>query len=670
MLRIFRAFAKSWFGPAIMGLLVIAFGFLGSGGVRSMFGGPISNAVVQAGGRVVTPGQFEKLFQRQQQAYQQRTGQAFPMEQFLAEGADKSMLQDLAAQTAYFEMLSHSGIRPTDDVVANELRRQAESGQAPGIAQIFDSMTGKFRPEGLRQLLQSNGIDMAEFQRELADSIADGDFGAAIREGYEMPRIYAAIQAALLLESRDVTYFVIPATSVPVPPKPTDAQLVDLMQKNKDRLMLPERRRLTIVRFSAKALAPTLTVDPAAIEQQFEAKKASYGKPELRSFVEIPLNDPREAASVGAALAAGQDPDAVAKKVGVDAITYADQPQSAIADSKAAAAAFAMKEGAVSGPVQGDFKTVVLKVTKVTPAQAPDLAAARAQIEADLRQSEAIDKIYDLSQKFDDLRQGGASIADAAAKLGLQVVHVGPVPADGKDPVSGQVDPMLSPKLLATAFQLQQGGDSDVEQDADANQTAEKGEYFAVHVDQVIPPSLPSIDEPGIRPLLTQVYMQQAIVGALQKKADDAQAALKKGATFESVAATYHATVAHQIGLQRAQAQQFAQTYGQPFLAAAFDGKQGDFFAVGSDPLKGLVVARIDAVKPPDPSQVAQVLEIVRQRGSATYLQGLQDAARDAAVKMIKPRTDLTLARNAMGVDPAMAARIDKTAAAGAKPAK
>src|SRR5271165_6603582 len=101
MLRLFRAFAKSWFGPMIMGLLVIAFGFLGSGGIRSMFGGPISNAVVQAGARVITPSQFQKLFQRQEQSYQQRTGQIFPLEQALSQGADKDMLQQLSSQTAY-----------------------------------------------------------------------------------------------------------------------------------------------------------------------------------------------------------------------------------------------------------------------------------------------------------------------------------------------------------------------------------------------------------------------------------------------------------------------------------------------------------------------------------------------------------------------------------------
>ncbi|HZZ87342.1 MAG TPA: SurA N-terminal domain-containing protein, partial [Caulobacteraceae bacterium] len=288
MISFFHRLSRSWFGPAIMGVIALALGFLGFGsGVRSMFGASITNAVVQAGSRSIGPSQFQKMFQRNQQAYQERTGQAFPLEQMLKEGADKNMVQDLAAQTAYAEMLASAGIRPSDDVVASELRHQAQSGQAPGLAQIFDAVTGKFRPEALDQLLKNNGITLPEFQHELADTIADGDFTSAVRQGYQIPRIYAAVQAALLLEARDITYFVIPIGSAPPPAKPTDAQLLALMQQHSQQLMLPERRKFTVVRFSAKALAPTMLVDPKAVEQQFEAKKASYGKPELRSFIEI-----------------------------------------------------------------------------------------------------------------------------------------------------------------------------------------------------------------------------------------------------------------------------------------------------------------------------------------------------------------------------------------------
>jgi len=656
MLRYFRAFTKSWFGPAIMGAILVSLTFLGTGGIRNVMGGRIANAVISAGSRQVTQTEFQKMFQRNEEAYQARTGQPFPLEQAVKEGADKNMLQQLSEQTAYAEMLSQSGIRPSDEVVAEELKRQAESGKAPGLAAMFDAVTGKFRPQALQVLLANNGLTITQFQRELADEIADNDFQGAIAGGFAPPRIYAAVEGALALETRDVTYFVIPLSSVP-PPKPTDAQLVALMQQHKDQLMLPERRRFTIVRFSAKAMAPTLTVDPKAVEQQFQARQASYTKPETRSLVEIPLNDPSKAAEVAQRLTKGEDPQAVAKSVGVDAIAYTDQPQSGIADARAGAAAFAMKEGQVSGPVPGDFKTVIIKVTKVTPAQAADLNAARTQIQAQLQQTQAIDKVYDLSQKFDDLRQGGASFADAAAKVGATVVAIGPVGADGKD-LQGQVNPALSQKTLATAFQLSQGADSDVEQDAD------KGEYYAVHVDQVLPPAMPSLDEPGVRPAMTQAFIQQTVVTALQQKAAAAQAALQKGQTFEAVASGYGATVSHQLGLQQANAQQQEQTLGRAFVGSAFQTKQGQFFTAGSDPLKGFVVARLDAVHVADPKQVAAILQVIQQKSAQTYVTGLQQAIREAAVRMVKPNTDLALAREAMGVDAAMAARADKAAAA------
>jgi len=188
MLRYFRAFTKSWFGPVIMGAILVALTFLGTGGVRNLLGGRFANSVVSAGSRQVSETQFQKMFQRNEEAYQERTGQTFPLEEAIRQGADKTMLEQLAGQTAYAEMLAQSGIRPSDDVVAQELKRQAESGKAPGLAQMFDAVTGKFRPEALTMLLRNNGITIDQFQRELADEIADNDFQGAIAPDIEVLR--------------------------------------------------------------------------------------------------------------------------------------------------------------------------------------------------------------------------------------------------------------------------------------------------------------------------------------------------------------------------------------------------------------------------------------------------------------------------------------------------
>ncbi len=184
--------------------------------------------------------------------------------------------------------------------------------------------------------------------------------------------------------------------------------------------MLPERRKFTVVRFSAKALAPTLTIDPKAVEQQFEARKASYDK----AGDALAGRDSAERSRQGAAGRPAPAPRATTRKPSPSrsASTRSATPTSRSRrspTSKAGAAAFAMQAGQVSGPVQGDFKTVVIKVTKVTPAQPPTSTRRAPRSKRELRQAQASKRPTDLSNKFDDLvRGGGASLADAAAKVG------------------------------------------------------------------------------------------------------------------------------------------------------------------------------------------------------------------------------------------------------------
>jgi peptidyl-prolyl cis-trans isomerase D len=140
---------------------------------------------------------------------------------------------------------------------------------------------------------------------------------------------------------------------------------------------------------------------------------------------------------------------------------------------------------------------------------------------------------------------------------------------------------------------------------------------------------------------------------------------------MEAAAAAAGGQVTHQLGLRQIGASQYAQTLGQQFLQEIFQAKPGAPFIAGSDVLKGMVVARVDAVHPADPSQVASILPLLAQRSDEAYLQGLAGAVHGAALKMIKPRTDLALARTAIGVDSATVAKLSaKPGAKGAGLAK
>ena len=164
--------------------------------------------------------------------------------------------------------------------------------------------------------------------------------------------------------------------------------------------------------------------------------------------------------------------------------------------------------------------------------------------------------------------------------------------------------------------------------------------------------------------------MRQQVMEGLAKIAGDAVKAIQSGQTFEAVAARNGGQVTHQIGLQRIAQRQFEPRLGQQFFGGVFQAKQGQVFDVLSQPLGGVVVARVDAVRPADARQTATFLELERRSISQPYLESVQVAVKDAAIKIVKPSTDLDLARNVMGVDAAMLARINAKPAKGAVLAK
>jgi peptidyl-prolyl cis-trans isomerase D len=108
------------------------------------------------------------------------------------------------------------------------------------------------------------------------------------------------------------------------------------------------------VRFSASQLAPTIKVDEAEVQRQFNFRRDSLSEPERRTIVQVPAPNQAAATQVAARLRAGEAPAAVARALKVEPVRYEAQPRTAVVDRRAAAAAFALPAGGVSAPFQGD----------------------------------------------------------------------------------------------------------------------------------------------------------------------------------------------------------------------------------------------------------------------------------------------------------------------------
>lgn len=627
MLSATRQFAKSWVAAVLIGLLVISFAIFG---INDVFKGNFTNDVVVAGSRSVSGPDFKREFDNFRKNAEQQAKRPVTIEEAVKAGLDRRLLDEIATRESFGEMLSKIGVRPSDRLMESELRK---------IPAFFNPVSGAFDKALYQQRLAENGLTPARFEMMMRDQIAEQHTASAMVNGLRVPRAYSALGAIYEMEGRDIGYFVLDPRTVPQPAQPTDAQLEAFMKENAARLTRPEFRVLTIVAFTPAMVAANLPLDEAEIQKRFDFRKDTLSRPETRSLVQIPVKDAATAQSVAARLGKGEDAAAIAKSLGVEVITYADKPQSAVADKRVGAAAFALKDGQVSA-VQGDLGSAVVKVTKIAPGQAVTLEQVRPQIEAELRKDAAAEKVYALSQAYDDARSEGANLVDAAKKAGVPTFTVGPVTAQGQgqqgQPVGG-----VNEKILAAAYALPQGGESEV-------QELGNGEYFAVRVDRVIPKSLPPLAE--VKPQLARFWMMRELVKSLQAKADALAARVKKGEALDAVAASAGAKVVHVTNLDRQNAAQ-STALSRDALIKAFGAKPGDVFTAEHTQF-GLIVGKLEAVRAPSGPNLARITEDVRPQVTMALFRDLGTSARNASRTEVKARIYPDKARAALGLPP------------------
>lgn len=637
MLAAIRAFAKSPYAAVLIAVLIISFAVFGA---TDMFRAKVSTDVITAGSRSVSPADYKREFDGFKAQVEQQVGQPITPEVAAANGLDRRVLEGVATREAFAALLTKIGLRPSDKLIAAEIQK---------IPAFFDQVTGRFDKQSYLRRLADNGMTSASFDARVRDQLTEQEAATGLVAGLAAPRAYTALAAIYGLESRDLGYFAIEPSSVPPPTPPTDAQLTAFMKENAAQLTRPEFRTLTLVRFSPAQFAASIPVDEAELKKRFEFRKDTLSSPETRTVVQIPVKTPAAATQITQALAKGQDPAAVAKAAGVEAITYDNKPQTAIPDHKVAAAAFQTPAGQAA-LVKGDLGTAIVKVISVTKGHAVTLDEVRPALEAELRKDAATEKVYALTQAYDDAHQGGADLPTAAKKAGVHAITLGPLTQNGRDQ-TGQPVQGLSQKLMETAWSLPAGGESEVED-------AGGGEYFAVRVDKIIPPAMPPLAE--IKPKLTQVYMQREVAKAMEARAEAFAARVKKGESLEAVAKAAGATVTQVPGIDRRTAGQNPML-SQDMLGKLFTSRAGDAFTAQNSHF-GYVVGKLEAVHSGDVATIARMAEQMRPQMTQAFYRELGESAHIAARQKIKVTVDTNRARQAIGLEP-----IDPKAAAASR---
>ncbi|HEX8232706.1 MAG TPA: peptidyl-prolyl cis-trans isomerase [Caulobacteraceae bacterium] len=639
MLAALRAFAKSWIAVLLIGLLVVSFAIWG---VNDAFKARIGNNVIKAGEHEVSQVQFRQVWDNALKTISQQQGRMITTQEAVDGGLVQTILGDMSQGEALWELIRRAGVRPSDAL----LGRQLQSNRV-----FYDPITQRFDPETYKRVLSENNITPADFESSLRDEIAENHFVSGMTIGLRPPAIYSAALTAFLLESRSAGYFVVEPRMVPQVAPPTDAQLTAFMRENAAQLRRPETRTVSLVRFSAAALTPSMPVDEAAVQERWKLQQGKLSTPEKRSFVQIPVRSGPEAQAAAQRLAQGQDAAVVARALGVQPIVNTNVTRETLPDPAVAEAAFRLPNGQVA-PVRGNFGAFVIKVTAITPGKTASFDEARPQLEQAVREAKAQERVYADVQKFDEASAGGAALQQAAQAVGAKVYTLGPMTAQGQDqfgrPVVG-----LNAAMLKQAFSLAQGAQSDV---GDLG----KGEYYAMRVDRVQPAALPTLAE--VRPQLARVWTLRETVKRMQARADQLAERVRRGEALAAVAASVGAPVRRVDNVSRATIQQ-NQALGRNFLQALIGAKPREVFTAEAAQF-GIAVARVDAIRSPDPRMTAALSGARQGQLMGQMFRETADLVKAYAREKLKPQVSPEKAYQAIGLSG------DQAKAAGGAPAR
>ena len=578
MLRGLRKASSNWLGKAVMaavvGFLVISFAIWGIGDIFRGFG---RSTVARIGGTEITVEQFRTLYNDRLQQYARRLGRPITPDQARAMGLDRLVIGQLISEILLDERARALGLVLSDAEVAKQIASDP----------AFRGPNGQFDRFRFEQTIRAAGYTEARFVAEQRRQLLRRELAGTIASGLEAPKALVEAANRYRNEQRTIEYMLLERAQAGDIPMPAPDVLAKYYEDHKFRFRAPEYRKLVIVSLIPSEQAPWIEISDADLKRAYEDRRARYTTPERRHVLQIDFPNAEAAAAAAARIAKGTSFVEIAKELGksekdIDLGTVA---KSTVIDRAVGDAAFALKEGEVSAPIQGRFGTVLVQVLKIEPEQVRSLEQAAPELKQELATARAKSEIFDVYNKIEDARAEGKSLAEAAANLKLEARTV-EVDRSGRDPAGAPVNLPDAQRLLAGAF----GTDVGVERDPLQVQDG----YVWYDVVGITPSRERPLEE--VKDQVEARWRDQEIATRLNAKATEILDKLKAGSTMAEIAALARLKVETLGGLKRGEP-------SGPLSAAAIDAvfrtAKGEFGkAEASEPAEQVVFRVTDIMVP------------------------------------------------------------------------
>jgi peptidyl-prolyl cis-trans isomerase D len=579
MLRGLRKASSNWLGKVVMaavvGFLVISFAIWGIGDIFRGFG---RSTVAKIGRTEITVEQFRALYNERLQQFSRQLGRPISMDQARAMGLDRLVIGQLVSEIVLDETARKLGLNLSDAEVAKQITADP----------AFAGPNGQFDRFRFEQTIRNAGYTEPRYVAEQRRRLIRRELASTIASGMNVPK--ALIEAANRYqnEQRSIEYVLLDHALAGEIPSPPPEVLAKYFEDRKNLFRAPEYRKLVIVSLIPGEQAHWIEISDADLQRAYEERRARYATPERRHIEQIAFPNTEAAENAAQRIARGASFADIAKEVGKTEqdIDLGTVTKAGMIDRAVAEAAFALKEGEVSAPVQGRFGPVLVRVLKIEPEQVRSFQEVAAELKQELATSRAKAQVLNVYDKIEDARAEGKTLAEAAENLKLPARTIEAIDRSGRDPSGMPINLPEQQRLLEAAFTTEVGVERDPLQVQDG--------YIWYDVVGIMPSRERTLDE--VKDQVELRWREQEIATRLSAKAAEILEKVKTGSTLADAAAADHLKVEALTDLKRGEG-------SGPLSAASVDAvfrtpKDGAGKADAAQPAEQIVFRVTDIVVP------------------------------------------------------------------------
>ena len=453
MLRGIRKASSNWLGRAVMGVVMtVLAGSFAVWGINDIFRGYSSTALAKIGKTEISVDQFRQDYNDRIRLFGQRIGHAIPPEQAAALGLDRQVLGELVVGAGLDQVARQMRLGIPDAQIASRITGNPN----------FQTPNGKFDPARFSVFLQNIGYTEQRYIDEQRRTIPRRELTDTVSGGQVVPKILLDAVNQYQNQQRSIQYLALGPAQAGSIPAPTDVELNKYFGERRILFRAPEYRKIVTIAALPDQIAKSIQVSDADVKQAYEKDIKTYTTPERRHIEQIVFPNLADAQAASAKIKSGKTFAAIAaerklKETDIDLGTVA---KAEVIDPTVADAAFALKEGAVSDPIQGQFGVVIVTGLKAEPEVVKTLEVVAPFIRTDIALQRAKSQVGDIHDKIEDARAGGSSLEDVAHKLNLPIVTIDGIDRSGHDP-SGKAVTAVPANVINAAFSSDIGVDND-----------------------------------------------------------------------------------------------------------------------------------------------------------------------------------------------------------------